>query len=61
MLGIKFIGKGYRYFKDEVGEDQQWTISDSLSVTHDEFIGTKYLEIKYKNVNESELNSEEDF
>lgn len=58
MVGIIFKGKGYKHHKDDTGENQKWYQTEATT-NHDEFIGTKYLEIKFKE-DEEDANDDTD-
>jgi hypothetical protein len=68
MPGIAFRGGGYKYYKDELGPQSEWYLADNVTCVHEEFLGTKYIEIKFKNpsastmiFNSCEMQSDDEF
>jgi len=58
MAGVNFSGKGNRSYKDDIGTNQKWYLSE-ITTTHLEFVGTKYLDIKFRPAVDEEMNSDE--
>jgi hypothetical protein len=50
MPGIAYRGGGYKYCKDDIGPQHEWYLADNVTTAHEEFLGTKYLENKFKNL-----------